>query len=307
MQETNAHYIDEDEIDLRELFKTILKNKFKIALITFIITSLTILYTLSIPNSYKSSVVLDPQDQPKSAGLGGLSALAGMAGVSLGVSSMNTFNSMKAVLNDNAFQEMVIKKYKLTEKLTPEYMDKNLVFALGFRSIYDIFKSDSENDKSQDEIMFDTIKTLKKIVSLSNDEKSGAISMSVEMYDRFLAKEILDIYLKELTTYLQKIDMQDINKKLKYYKSELEKVDDIELKIQISQLMSSLIQKKVLSSASEYYNVKVMTQSQVAFIKDKSKPKRALIVIVSFITSIILSIFFVFFMEFLKENKEEVS
>jgi len=304
MQNENRNYIEEDEIDLKELFNTILSNKFKIIAITFIITSLTILYTLTIPNSYKSSVVLAPQEQSKGMSLGGLSALAGIAGVDLGGSSMDAFNSMNTILNDNSFQAMVIKKYNLTEKLTPQYMDKNLVFALGFKSMYDVLQSEDKDELPEDEIMFNTIKNLKEIISLSSDKKSGAITMSVELHDRFLAKELLEIYLKESTTHLQTLDMKDINKKLEYYKKELSNINDIELKSQISQLISSLIQKKVLSSASEYYNVKVMTKPQVAFIKDKSKPKRALIVIVSFVTSIILSIFLVFFLEFLKKDEE---
>jgi len=307
MQSTNTRAIEEDEIDLKELFNTILNNKFKIVAITFIITSLSILYTLTMPNSYKSLVILAPQEQSKGMSLGGLSALAGIAGVNLEGSSMDTFNSMKTILNDNSFQEMVIKNHNLTQKLTSKYMDKNLVFALGSRSVYDILKSDTENNTSQaqDLIMFNTINKLKKVISLTSDKKSGAIIMSVELHDRFLAKELLEIYLKESTSYLQTLDMKDINKKLQYYKNELDNINDIELKQQISQLISSLIQKKVLSSASEFYNVKVMTKPQAAFIKDKSKPKRALIVIVSFVTSIILSIFLIFFLEFLK--KEEAS
>ena len=101
--------------------------------------------------------------------------------------------------------------------------------------------------------------------------------------------------------------MLEINKKLKYYKNELANISDIELKTQISQLMSALVQKRVLSSASEFYIVKEMTKPGVAYIKDKAKPKRALIVIVAFITSIILAIFGVFFIEFLKNSKEDQS
>ena len=307
MQDTNQNhnYVEEDEIDLRELFATIWSNKYKIIIFTFIMTSLTIAYTLKLPNSYKSSVILAPQEQSKGASLGGLSALAGMAGIDLGGSSMDAYNSMNTIINNDAFEEMIIKKYNLDKKLTQEYMDKNLVFALGYRGIYDMFTSKSKKDKSRDEIIFDTIKKLKKIVSLSSDKKSGAITLSIELRDRFLAEKLLKIYLNETTTYLRKLDMQDINKKLKYYKNELSNISDIELKTQISQLISSLIQKKVLSSASEYYNVRLMTKPYVPFIKDKSKPKRALIVIVAFITSMILGIFGVFFLEFLRNEKKE--
>ena len=301
----NNSYVEEDEIDLRELFATIWGNKYKIIIFTFIVTSLTMIYALKLPNSYKSSVILAPQEQSKGASLGGLSALAGMAGINLGGSSMDAYNSMNTIINNDAFEEMIIKKYDLDKKLTPEYMDKNLVFAFGYRGIYDMFSSKAKNDKSKDEIIFNTIKKLKKIVSLGSDKKSGAITLRIELPDRFLAEKLLKIYLNETTTYLRKLDMQDISKKLKYYKNELSNISDIELKTQISQLISSLIQKKVLSSASEYYNVRLMTKPYVPFIKDKSKPKRALILIVAFITSIILGIFGVFFLEFLRNEKKE--
>ena len=303
----DTNCIEEDEIDLRELFNTIWMHKYKIMMFTFILTSLTIIYTLSVPNSYKSSVVLAPQDQSStSSSLGGLSALAGMAGVSLGGGNMDAYNSLNTVINDYGFQKMLVEKYNLSEKLSPKAMDKNLVFALGVRTFYDFFHSNNKkDDRSKDEIEYDTIKKLKKIVSISSDKKSGAITLSVVLPDRFLAKKLLEIYLSESTNYLRKIDMLEINKKLHYYKNELANISDIELKTQISQLMSALVQKRVLSSASEFYIVKEITKPEVPYIKDKTKPKRALIVIVAFITSIILAIFGVFFIEFLKNSKED--
>ena len=302
----DTNCIEEDEIDLRELFHTIWIHKYKIMIFTFVVTSLTIIYTLSVPNSYKSSVILAPQVQSSKSSLGGLSALAGMAGVNLGGGSMDAYNSLKTVINDDGFEKMLVEKYNLSEKLSPKAMDKHLVFALGVRTFYDFFHAtNKKDDRSKDEIEYDTIKKLKKIVSISSDKKSGAITLSVVLPDRFLAKKLLEIYLHESTNYLRKIDMLEINKKLHYYKNELANTNDIELKTQISQLISALIQKKVLSSASEFYIVKEITKPEVAFIKDKTKPKRALIVIVAFITSIILGIFGVFFIEFLKNSKEE--
>ena len=302
----DTNCIEEDEIDLRELFHTIWIHKYKIMIFTFVVTSLTIIYTLSVPNSYKSSVILAPQVQSSKSSLGGLSALAGMAGVNLGGGSMDAYNSLKTVIDDDGFEKMLVEKYNLSEKLSPKAMDKHLVFALGVRTFYDFFHAtNKKDDRSKDEIEYDTIKKLKKIVSISSDKKSGAITLSVVLPDRFLAKKLLEIYLHESTNYLRKIDMLEINKKLHYYKNELANTNDIELKTQISQLISALIQKKVLSSASEFYIVKEITKPEVAFIKDKTKPKRALIVIVAFITSIILGIFGVFFIEFLKNSKEE--
>ena len=299
------NYMEEDEIDLRELFHTIWMHKYKIAVFTFTMTVLTIVYTLSLPNSYKSSTVLAPQDQSSAPSLGGFSALAGMAGINVGGGNMDAYNSLNTIINDYGFQKMLVEKYNLSEKLSPKNMDKNLVFALGIKNIYNLFHFGEKDNRTKDEIEYDTIKKLKKIVSISSDKKSGAITMSVTLPDRFLAKKLLKIYLYESTNYLRKIDMIDIDKKLKYYKKELANVGDIELKTQISQLISSLVQKKVLSAASEYYIVEEITKPEVPYIKDKVKPKRALIVIVAFVTSMILGIFGVFFIEFLKNNREE--
>jgi len=71
-QTQTPNSIEEDEIDLRELFKTIVDGKKIILLITVIIVSLTLVYALKLPNSYKSYAVLIPSEGDKSASLGGL-------------------------------------------------------------------------------------------------------------------------------------------------------------------------------------------------------------------------------------------
>lgn len=299
-----TQYIEEDEIDLKELFSTIWKNKFKIAFFTFVVTSLTIAYTLSIPNSYSSSTSLVPQTQAKPS-LGGLGALAGMAGIYIGSGgSIDAATSLSTILKDHAFEEYMIKKYNLTEKF--EAKKENLVFALGYDGIYNMLNSDSDKkeEKNQAEEVFNTYKKITQTISINSDKKSSVITLSAVTQDRFLSKELVDIYLKELTAHLREVEMRDVQKQIDYYKNELDNTVDISIKEQLSQLISGLVQKKVLSLANSLYNVKQFTKPQVAYIKDKTKPKRGLIVVVSFVTSIIIGIFGVFFMEFLRKEEE---
>ena len=98
-----------------------------------------------------------------------------------------------------------------------------------------------------------------------------------------------------------------MEKKIAYYDQELQKTNDLALKTQLSQMMSALIQKKVLAQSSEYYNVKIITAPSVAYVQDKVGPKRGLIVVVSFVTSIIMGIFGIFLLEFLREKELTVS
>ena len=300
----NNEVIMEDEIDLRELFSTIYKNKFKIFFLTFIITSLTVVYTLSIPNSYKSQTKLVSQTQAKPT-LGGLGALAGMAGIDLGGSgNIDAVTSLETILTDYSFEQYMIKKYNLIDKFVPKH--DNLVFALAYDDVYNMLHTkSSKSDVTLEEKTYNTYKEILKTISISSDKKSGLITLSAESNDRFLAKKLVEIYLKELSDRMQKLDMQSVNKQIEFYNNELNNITDISIREQLGELVTGLLQKKVLSKANEYYNVKQLTKPQVAYIKDKTKPKRSLIVVVAFITSIILGIFAVFFIEFIKKNEED--
>ena len=53
-------YIEEDEIDLRELFKTIWKNKKFIIIFTTIVTIFAIIYALVKTPIYEAKVIIEP-------------------------------------------------------------------------------------------------------------------------------------------------------------------------------------------------------------------------------------------------------
>ena len=107
--------IEEDEIDLRELFATIWKHKVFIAIFVFIVTTLSIIYVLSKPNEYKVYTLLAPQEQSKGMNLGGLGALASMAGVNIGGGSgVTPDQAFQTLLDDYPFMKNFMQKYKIT-------------------------------------------------------------------------------------------------------------------------------------------------------------------------------------------------
>lgn len=295
-------YMQEDEIDLKELFNTILKYKIKIAGFSFIVILLTLIYVLSIPNSYKSEIVLSPQGDKKSS-TGGLAGLASLAEVNLGgASGKDPFTIMEATLKDYEFNEYVIKKYNLIDKFeNPE----NLVFAMGIDFFYSKKEKDDAEKVNEDEKIFNIINNLNKSLTISSSKESGLMTFSYENVDRFFAKELVDIYLKEMIEKIKYQDMKEIDKQIEYYNKELNSTHDVSLKEQLSKSLSILMQKRVFSLANDYYFVSKITDSRVSYIKDKTKPKRALVLVVSAVTSVILGIFIAFFLEFIRNNKNE--
>jgi len=297
--------IEEDEIDLRELFATIWKYKIFIAVFVFIVTSLTIVYVLSKPNEYKVYTVLAPQEQSKSINLGGLGALASMAGVNIGGGSGVTPDvAFQELLNDYAFMKEFIIKRGLDKKLKSYELEKDYVFAFNYDGIYKFLKGDNKNKGDKTNI-FDIYKQIKNSFSISSDKKTGLITVSFIHPSRHFAYDILVAFLEDGTKFLVNKNLQDINAQIKKYQKELENTNNIELKSELAKLISSLIKQKVYINSSKYYKVKVVTDPYIPDVKDKAKPKRGLIVIVAFVTSLILAIFLVFFIEFIKNSKEE--
>ena len=309
---TPSQFVEEDEIDLKELFTTIKKHKLKLFFTSLFITSLAVLYAIITPNSYTSKSILTPKEQEKPSLGAGAAALASMAGINLGGGGgLDVASMFKNLLEDYSFNKMVIQKYNLTKRLDDKEMSKNFVYVLNGEDMARDLKNflsfkEKKKNKSKEEIIFDAYdKKLKKMISVSSDKESGAITISATSKDRFLAKDLVDIYLKEMSDYMRKLDLKEINEQENYYKDELKRAESIEVKQNLATLLSNLTNKKVLSQAGEFYMIKQITKPEVAFVKDKSKPKRALIVIVAFITSLILGIFMIFFKEFLDGDKEE--
>jgi len=302
-----VEYLQEDEIDLRELWATLMKYKKKIAIFTVVVTLLALIYALSIPNSYKSTTLLVPQEQSKPAIAGELAALAGMAGVSLGGGSVGAATSLEEILKDYSFNKAVIEEYGLVERISGAAQEKNMVFAFGFDGIHRLLSSSEESDEDKDEYekTFGAYKSLQGMLSMSSDKQTSLITLSVTSHDRFLAKELVEVYLKALTTHLKEMEIEEVSKKIKFYKQELASTNDIELKVQISSLLSSLVQKRVLSRSNEYYVVSQLIAPRVAHVSEKTKPKRSLILVLAVIMSLMIGVFGAFFKEFLDKNRQD--
>ena len=306
IQNQQFNSIEEDEIDLRELFATIVAGKKLIFSMTLFIVSLTLIYALKLPNTYTSSAVLIPTESDKSASLGGLGGLAAMAGVSIGGSSSMTPDvAFSSLLNNTQFMQEFIASNKILEYYTRDDFDKNYVFALGFRGVYELFQSDQEPIEDREKAIYELTQDIKKNFSISADKKTGLITVSYSDFDKSYAPKMVAMFLKDASAYLVNNNLENVNKKLHYFEKEMAHTEGFELRQSLSSIISKIVQEKVMMQSKQYYQCDLLTAPQEPYILDKTKPKRGLILVVSFITSIILGIFLVFFLNFIRSQKEE--
>ena len=104
----NKNLFENDEINLYELFKTFWDSKWLILSITTASCIFIVLYSLSIPNIYRSSALVMPaqsQGSNVSGALSGLGGLASMAGLSIPSGNSNNKEEAIAVLTSHQFLE----------------------------------------------------------------------------------------------------------------------------------------------------------------------------------------------------------
>lgn len=262
--------IEENKIDLRELFAIIAKHKIFIAVFFFIVTTLSIIYVLSKANEYKIYTVLAPQEQSKSVNLGGLASLASMAGVNIeGGSGVTPDVAFEQLLNNYAFMKEFIIKRGIDKKLLSDDLEKDYVFAFNYDGIYKFFKSDKKSEKI--DFYQDIYKPFIERFNVSTDKKTELKTISFIHPNRSFAYYVLTSFLEDATKFLVNKSLQDINAQIEKYQNELKKTNNIELKSKLAKLISSLIIQKVYINSSKYYKVKVITDPYIPKIKQNQK------------------------------------
>ena len=73
----------DDEIDLRELWQTLMAYKWRIIAVTVLASIAAVLISLRMPNIYTADAVIMPTEQKSGGGLSALSALIGGVGALL--------------------------------------------------------------------------------------------------------------------------------------------------------------------------------------------------------------------------------
>jgi LPS O-antigen subunit length determinant protein (WzzB/FepE family) len=314
----------EDEIDLRELFNIILKNKKILFLITFIGTMLAIVYVFAATPKYKAQALVE-------IGSYKVEQLADN-GKSKTIEKvyLDNANAIKTML-----ETLFIDAEKNIKNKRAEV--KSITLPKGSRTFIRIKALAVSNKDAKDKIdnivsyiqnrhktlLADIKRRRLKEIELLEKEKSVIKTKKIPLNNEKITKTKKELsFYKEnkekLVDEFNKVKNSDSTlalliltqqKNIQQTISELEeRLDNLinsgnELEIEISNINTKIDNKKDLLKPYNYKNTqivgKILTQDKPV------KPKKVLIVIVSFITSFIFAIFAIFFKEFLQAVKED--
>ena len=290
----------DDEIDLRELFGVLWAGKIKIIAITAVFAIASIIYALSVPNQYKATALLAPAKSDGgglSGALGQMGGLASLAGISLGGGEsgeaqiaqeiMKSWSYIEGFIAENNIAVEVFATEGWSKGSNELHIDDELYDAetktwsvknnttgvVGPPSSWELFKSFSER------------------LAVSEDKKSGLVSVSIEYYSPLIAKQWVDLYVESINRFMQQRQVTKVSRNIEYLQEQIGKTSIAEMQEVFYSIIEEQTKNKMLAEASPDYAFVAVGPSMVP--EEKSQPKRALICILGTLLGGMLSVLLV--------------
>lgn len=298
-------YYPDDEIDLRELFSTLWRDRWIIILTTLVFAAAGIGYALYKPDIYQSSVLVAPA-QEEGGGLSGLASqfggIASLAGIDLGGGGSNQIVIAKEVLQSRAFLSDFFHRHNLAVPLMAvrgwnEESD-SWVFD---RDKYNpsigewLQDSDGETHKPTDWEMVEAFR--EDHFSVSEAKDTGLITVSVKHYSPSVAKQWAESLVQDLNERMRKQDVEEAEARIAYLEEKLNETNIAGMQQVFYQLIENETRTVMLANAQKEFVFKTVDPAVVA--EEKAEPKRALICIIATLLGGMLGVFMVFIRAFI--------
>ena len=281
--------VDEDEIDLLELIRTLLQAWKTIVGTTVVCVGFAIVYSLNVPEVFKAETLLTPAHEKQSGASSALSqfgGLAAMAGIS--IPSDSNFEQTVATLE--------------SRKFLSHYIDRKKLMPVLFEEIWDTESQSWSVQTQKDEpTVQKAVGIFKSILSVDEDKKSGLINLSISWKDPAVAAEWANDLVKQLNEQLREKAITDSQKRVGYLEQELAKTTLQDMRAVLYNLLETEKQNAMLANVNEDFALEVIDPAVAP--ETWQKPKRKLIVALGGICGGFLGIFAVFFAQFLKKLK----
>ncbi len=301
----------DDEIDLRELFGIIWQGKWWIIAITFVFAVGSVIYSLSLPNIYKSEATLAPTEEASGGGLsqmaGQLGGLASLAGVNLGGGNTDKTTIALEILKSRAFIKGFVEKYDIL----PELMaveEWNRGSGVVFNN--ELYNPDTkewvrevEPPKQPEPSSWEYVKVFREsVLEVSKDDTTGLVTIAVNHQSPEVAEQWVVWLIEEINNHMRERDIQEAQRSLEYLDKELQSTSLSDMQQVFYQLIEKQTQTIMLANVRPEYIFQTLDPAVVP--EQKAKPSRALICIIGTFLGGFLSVGFVLVRNIFRKEDE---
>jgi len=290
----------DDEIDLVRLFSIVWKGKWVIIAVTLVFAIASVSIALYLPDEYKASAVVQPNE---SGGAGKLSSLAGqfggiasLAGIKLGANDSSDAVIAMEVMQSWGFAEEFISRHDLAVPLFGAIGWEPSTNTL--RLDEDLYNSqkkqwirEAPKGKTVQPTSWELYQVFKERVRVEQSAETGLVTVSVIHYSPQIAKKWVDLLLEDINHYMKNRALDETQRNIEYLEQQFKNTSYAELRAVFSELIQEEHKSKMLAQVSDEYIFKTISKAKVP--EERHKPNRAVIAIVGTLLGGFLSLLFI--------------
>jgi uncharacterized protein involved in exopolysaccharide biosynthesis len=270
---------EEDAINLLDLLTTVVENLKLLVLGSLGAGVLALGISFLITPTFTAKTTMIPPGQSSGGGaaalLGQLGGLGALAGGAAGIKS--PVDQYLAYLESNTLRDELIEKFKLRERYEAKYQQ-------------------------------DARKTLKDLTKATADKKSGLITIEVDDKDPQFAANLANAYVQALSHMIGELALKETKVKRELLEKQITEATQKSYQSPIVReaVIQSLIREYESARIDEHKDNPYLAQVDVAEVPElKTKPKKALIAVVTTLATAFLLLLFVFIRNTLRKVEQD--
>ena len=287
--------IEDDEINLIDYWRILMRYKWLIILTTIISGGTAIAIAFQMTPIYRAEVILAPASEDKNAGLsaiaGQFGGLASLAGINVGAGGGKIEEAI-ATLKSRAFTEDFIRENNLMPILYSDIWDAEA----------NKWRVDSE---AHIPTPWKAYKLFDGIRFVKNDSKTGMYSIAFEWHDPVLAAQWANQIVEKINKHQKEAGIIEAKKSIEYLKNQLQETSVVEMRQAIYRLIEAQTKNIMLANVRDEFVFQVIDPAVVP--EEKIKPKKKLMAILGVIVGFMLGVFLAFILAFIKKQKEQLT
>lgn len=291
----NLSNFSDNEIDLLVVWRLLWKKKALIAFFSTVFALASIVYSLSLPNIYRSSVLVAANQYEMNSQIGSkFSGLAGLAGINLLSGNSDKVTIALAVLTSREFLLSFIKRRKISPELLAvdawdplenkvRYIDG--IYDSGNRKWAEV---DGESVEPTNEELYENFMGR---FNVEESKETGLIVLQLNHLSPFVAKQWLDWIVSDLNEVIRQRDIEEATASIAYLNGQIAGTSLADMRSVFYDLIVEQTQKVMMASVRDEYIFKVVDP---AFVPErKYSPRRFVICVVGTLVGTFLGVLWV--------------
>ncbi len=300
-----------DEIDLRELFAVIWQGKWLIIAITAVFAIASVGLALYLPNIYKSEALLAPASEEQGGGLSALASqfggLASLAGVNLGGKGGTDKTQLAIeVLKSRQFTSEFIQKHNiLADLMAAKKWDRDTDKIIYDSELYNeqtnTWVRDVEPPFKPEPSMQEAYKVFSKIIEVNKDKESGMVTISVEHLSPTVAQQWVTWLIQDINKVMKDRDVAEAHRSTEFLNQQIALTNVADIKTVLYKLIEEQAKTIMFAEVRDEYVFKTIDPALAP--EEKAKPKRALICVLGTMLGCMLGVMLVLVRYFMRKEQ----